>query len=293
MKGLGKVVKGPFRTLDQKIQQKNIQQPKITSRNHNLPDISEVDPAVLAALPEEILAEINDAYKGALKHQIKESEDEINKQSSRDVDDKEKPGALKVCGERGTTTRPTFTSPKEASTSSLAQSFRKFSEMSCCGQAMPSSLSEIDMATLHELPLRIQEDIMKTLSGSLPIDIGKEASKRTDSEYTDLGEEFSQNNLDGLWCGSPPRWVSLFQGLSGVGSEILHHLSKDFLKYHAQPFSSVFRHVVCQHHIDREDDFLYKCFLALLKQYLQQRVSTDLEEIYSVARIVKRYGSFI
>ena len=70
MKRWGKVVKGPFHTHDRNILDKSIKENRST-RILDLPDVSEVDPSVLAALPKEILAEINTAYKGAFTHQVR------------------------------------------------------------------------------------------------------------------------------------------------------------------------------------------------------------------------------
>ena len=301
MKRWGKVVKGPFHTHDRNILDKSIKENRST-RNFDLPDVSEVDPSVLAALPKEILAEINTAYKGAFTHQVEESENGIDNRSSKTMDAGEKHGSSEVCDKRKPN-QPDFPSFNEASTS-LARSYTKPSvcqEMvPCHREAIPFSLSEIDMATLNELPIDIQEDIIKALPGCLPcksISKSVEACESSHVDCIDLMKKNSRENLDGLWCGFPPRWTSLFQGFSGVGAEILHHLSKSFLELYRQPFSSVFLHVMCSHHIvegawQNLDPFIYTCFMELLKQYLQLRISSDLEEIYLVARILKRYSFF-
>lgn len=66
MLSLGKVRKGPFSGLKQPKEKEN----QNLSSSHNLPQFSELDHSVLVSLPPDILAELDEAYNGAVAQRL-------------------------------------------------------------------------------------------------------------------------------------------------------------------------------------------------------------------------------
>lgn len=156
---------------------------------------------------------------------------------------------------------------------------------------MPSSLSQVDVSVLQELPEELRADVL----GAFPVhrrqqsssDAPKETCKKQDEE-TEIGISTSS-----LWFGNPPLWTEKFK-VSGnctmeKFSEIYFKVAQlmptlsSVLQYSISEVSS-FRDASAN---DLEKAVYDVC--ELLKQYIKLKVEGDIEEIYLCFRLLKRY----
>lgn len=168
---------------------------------------------------------------------------------------------------------------------------------------MPSSLSQVDVSVLQELPEELRADVL----GAFPAhrrqqsssDVPMETCKKQDEEPID--RKGTENELvflcSSLWFGNPPLWTEKFKV---SGNCILEKLSEIDYKV-AQSSSRPILSPVLQHAISEIGSFhdasaneLDKAIYdvcELLKQYIKLKVEVDIEEIYLCFRLLKRYWS--
>lgn len=166
---------------------------------------------------------------------------------------------------------------------------------------MPSSLSQVDVSVLQELPEELRADVL----GAFPAhrrqqsssDVPMETCKKQDEEPIDI--KGTENEFvflgSSLWFGNPPLWTEKFKV---SGNCILEKLSEIDYKV-AQSSSRPILSPVLQHAISEIGSFhdasaneLDKAIYdvcELLKQYIKLKVEGDIEEIYLCFRLLKRY----
>lgn len=122
---------------------------------------------------------------------------------------------------------------------------------------MPSSLSQVDFSILENLPDDVRADVLKTLPLHRVENQPPESSKSS------------------LLSGSYSNWCEMLQVHNGLLSECL--LS-----------SASF----CFLNLDRgskEWDAVVLYFCEYMKEYINQKIESDLEELYNCFCLLKRY----
>lgn len=130
---------------------------------------------------------------------------------------------------------------------------------------MPTSLSQIDPSALHQLPEEIRTDILNHLPAH--------------------GDPQSRSNE--LWVGNPPKWVEKFKSSD---SRILNFLSNTYSGLGSNiDLSTVLLKSVSATEI-YNDEGTTECdeLGKLLKQYINMKAESDLEEIHTCFRLLKR-----
>lgn len=198
MQSLGKILKGPFSRCKQEISGKDKEKQK-ASAVQSLPHVSELDYSVLASLPPEVLAELDDAYNGAVAQRLSVSESPQASRASAQVHEPSANGSNVINAEKETEKCIAATAGQlstqisadgqygslkqgaleDAPSSSKVESRsrKRSSQKAPAGgikavseQSMVLSLSQVDMTTLEELPTQVREDILKALPVHRPID---------------------------------------------------------------------------------------------------------------------------
>ncbi|XP_071726230.1 DNA repair protein REV1-like isoform X2 [Rutidosis leptorrhynchoides] len=253
-----------------------------TSHNSDVPvpvpPLSDLDSDVLESLPADILSEINDLYGGKLKTFMSKKH---NKSES---------SGGGVVG-----------------TSSI---FPGAGGMQDNVGVMPSSLSQIDASVLEQLPEEIRDDILggllvpahTTNLQTPPPPPQRLNHVQVESEPMDDDDDSSSNHL---WIGRPPEWVNKFKF---SGSQILRFLSDTYnnsglekrgrstscdlswvlLKAVSAPEISIGGTTTAESSSSAHDDTIINFLCDLFKQYIQLKLESDLEEIHTCFRLLRR-----
>ncbi|KAL0348328.1 UNVERIFIED_CONTAM: DNA repair protein REV1, partial [Sesamum angustifolium] len=257
------------------------------SQTANLPPLQDLDVAVIESLPPEVVSEINDMYGGRLLCFI-------SKHRSKTVDTTY--AALPKSGEVVEGTQALQAHHVEPDTIAAATE-----EMQCCEEApasvavsasfssrnlMPSSLSQVDCSVLQQLPDELRKDIIELLPPHREPEFVQGAS----SNVVDEQNEFAASDLSDLWIGSPPKWVEKFR-ISPCS--ILNNFAEMYQPVCGDGLSSLLQRIisglilqieVATHEFDDAVSWLSE----LLKQYLDLKISTDIEEIYFCICLLRR-----
>lgn len=141
---------------------------------------------------------------------------------------------------------------------------------------LPSSLSQIDASVLQELPKEIQNDIIDLLP----------PHRNLEPEPSLPDPQPGQ-----LWVGDPPNWIQKF---SSSNLQILRLFSDTYsqLKSNHDLSSLLLKcisssQILCNDFNDDYDDVI-SCLHELLKQYIDLKIDSDLEEIHTCFRLLKR-----
>ncbi|CAI9294554.1 unnamed protein product [Lactuca saligna] len=218
-----------------------------------VPPMSELDSQVLESLPPEILSEINDFYGGKLKSFISKRKSKTIEIETSSVF----PGNVQGISDTVTVT------PTDASTSQNIDT-------------MPTSLSQIDASVLQELPEEIRNDIIDLLPPHRNPD--------SDSPLRDPPQTGQ------LWVGDPPQWVEKFRS-SDI--QILRLFSSTYSQLKSKrDLSSLLLKIISSSGelllLLCNDDNGINWLCELLKQYIQLKLDSDLEEIHTCFRLLKR-----
>lgn len=159
---------------------------------------------------------------------------------------------------------------------------------------MPSSLSQIDASALQEYPQEIRDEILKNLPAHRNLETISDASPLgVNLNHLEIqAKPTDHDSSNALWSGNPPHWIQMYKSSD---SQILRYLSDTYsgLKS-AYDLSSVLlkivaaTEVVCIGGRTTECDDTVSCLCKLLKQYIELKVESDLEEIHTCFRILRR-----
>ncbi|XP_024966568.1 DNA repair protein REV1 isoform X4 [Cynara cardunculus var. scolymus] len=236
------------------------------NRSSDVPPLSELDLEVLESLPPEILSEMNDLYGGKLKGFIL-------KRKFEDVG----VGTSSTLSGNAEGVREHFRPELVYNVAAVASTSQNVG-------VMPSSLSQIDASVLQQLPEEIRDDILEVL----PAHRNLETVSNNEAEPRDCS---SSNQL---WVGNPPQWVEKFKSSDG---QILRFLSETYseLGSSCNLSSVLLRSVsaVCIGESNGECVDEISCLYEFLKQYIDLKVESDLEEIHTCFRLLRRYTSEI
>ncbi|MCO5551215.1 hypothetical protein L7F22_004714 [Adiantum nelumboides] len=321
MLSLGKVCKGPFSSS----KRSNFTREKGKQTLNGLPHHSQLDQSVLASLPPDIIAELDNVYNGAVTQHlssfqksqslsaaigrppVKEQQESVNTVANES-------NAIKLNqDEEGSETLDGHLRISNTESCPLVEIAQRSSSGGTVAESeslVPLSLSQVDMATLEELPCELRKDILRCLpphrcsnSSSLrEVELWgvpeQPQSTLPLAKISNLSTVFNDVlQLDGLWYGDPPKWVLQFQTMEGGGTDILHFLSKAFIDCGCpKQFSCVLLYTISFHkfivYTDVEqggnDSVASRCCLELIKQYLLPQVAYNLEEVFTAVRILKR-----
>lgn len=275
-----------------------------------LPSLEDLDIGVIESLPPDILAEIDQLYGGKLMKMTSNKAEKLrfDKQlmDSKSFDDKNTINEEDSCSNhmvlpdkaeesptRNVVTRDFFPSSikdeREQVSVAGASEFVSPSEATEPKSLMPSSLSQLDPSVLQHLPEEVKADLLEYLPahrrhGMVPDDVSLDC----DGKQIESGEPSSSQNL---WFGNPPRWVDDFSLLS---SPLLNMLAIFFRKRgNACPLSTIFRQIMAEFNFlldigsNAQDDSV-SCLCELIKQYIDIKVGSDIEEIYVCSGILRR-----
>ncbi|KAJ9561161.1 hypothetical protein OSB04_006321 [Centaurea solstitialis] len=242
------------------------------SRSSDVPPLSELDLEVLESLPPEILSEMNDLYGGKLKGFI------VKRKSEEGV------GTSSILPGNVEGAREDFRPELVDNVAAVASTSQNVG-------VMPSSLSQIDASVLQQLPEEIRDDIL----GLLPAHRNLETVSNNGLNHLAVQvEPMDHGSSSQLWVGNPPRWVEKFKSSNG---RILRFLSETYSGLGSVcNLSSVLLKSVSATELfigkssgEYDDDFT--CLCEFLKQYIDLKVESDLEETHTCFRLLKRYTS--
>ncbi|XP_022898470.1 DNA repair protein REV1 isoform X4 [Olea europaea var. sylvestris] len=252
-----------------------------------LPPLHDLDVGVIVSLPPDVIAEINDMYGGELTSFISKYKSDMNMP------------AMSVDSFEGVTAEE-----KECHPSYLVQSnkfpfdikygdeetpIRPFSApVSENIAVMPSSLSQVDHSVLQQLPQDLREDILEFLPAHRRLESVPDALLNPSENQTGSPQFVSTNEL---WVGNPPLWVDKFKlsccGMLNLFAEMYYRSG------HTCHLSSILQRLFCEQRVPldvgtNEWDDAVSCLCELVKQYLELKIQTDIEEVYVCIRLLRR-----
>ncbi|CAH2046438.1 unnamed protein product [Thlaspi arvense] len=275
--------------------------------NSSLPPMCHLDMEVLENLPPELLSELDGTYGGKLfeliekrrgKRKINSNSSHVSLDGTASIKDSKsfsvKTHGLRTSGEKEHE-EAHVPHPSIARTSS-----ERTIEMA---DLMPSSLSQVDVSVLQELPEELRADVLgafpthrrqqQSSSDAAPM----ETCKNQDKEPIDMKEAEKEIGFSysSLWLGNPPQWVENFKV---SGDSTLEKLSEIYYKVAtSRPMlSTVLQHAISEVGSFRDangnglDKSIYDV-CELLKQYMKLKVEGDIEEIYLCFRLLKRLAA--
>ncbi|XP_028095959.1 DNA repair protein REV1 isoform X2 [Camellia sinensis] len=166
---------------------------------------------------------------------------------------------------------------------------------------MPSSLSQVDISVLQQLPEELRVDILEVLPAHRRPECTSDAalgptSKSEESPCLKCPENRlgSMNSVsrNELWVGNPPEWVEKFKDSN---CSILKFLADMYYRSGSRGrLSSILQCTLSESELhsdasnDGWDDAI-GCLCDLLKQYIKRQIETDIEEIYVCFRLLRRF----
>lgn len=166
---------------------------------------------------------------------------------------------------------------------------------------MPSSLSQVDISVLQQLPEELRVDILEVLPAHRRPECTSDAalgptSKSEESPCLKCPENRlgSMNSVsrNELWVGNPPDWVEKFKDSN---CSILKFLADMYYRSGSRGrLSSILQCTFSESELhsdasnDGWDDAI-GCLCDLLKQYIKLQIETDIEEIYVCFRLLRRF----
>ncbi|KAL5707124.1 hypothetical protein ACHQM5_025211 [Ranunculus cassubicifolius] len=285
------------------------------SRESTLPSINDLDMGVIQSLPPEIFSEMNEMYGGRLSKLLEKNEDteykrndSVSNSSIRGRKGDRSKGKEPVCSgeiygqKTSTKNKGEHCRPQEhqcASTSvagSLNSNMTRVSEDHV--DLMPTSLSQVDISVLQELPEELKGDILELLPAhrsseySDSYDVKSPHDKLQVKNLKDDVEIEASVSTCSLWVGHPPDWVDKFEVSNHL---ILNLLADSYYKSGSTGLlSSVLQGIISALPLfsdptnDAEDDEISSLY-DLLQQYIDLKIKSDMEEIYICFRLLRRF----
>ncbi|KAJ0965472.1 hypothetical protein J5N97_026610 [Dioscorea zingiberensis] len=159
---------------------------------------------------------------------------------------------------------------------------------------MPVSLSQADFTVLQQLPEDLKFDIFELLPAHRVVNPSV-VSTSTINEFSDSkniknDEDFKVH----LWVGNPPKWVEKFKSsdclfLSSIANMYSTSAGTGLLSTALQSLFS-FWLILFNSNLNQWDDSL-SSFCELLKQYIDLKIESDIEELYVCFRLLKRLAA--
>jgi len=292
--------------------------------NVELPPLSQLDLEVLKNLPPEIMSEMNDMYKGELQGLL----DTLNSDKGKESSSKSLalPAVTQNSVPSGDANLQGYRDHKDSmhlEEDTKGKSVKQLSEVKAANDAscsracelvqrtskcvtqldlMPDSLSQADLTVLQELP----EDVKADLFSALPLhrsgDPTCNASNVSESKSPNVSGAENKSLNDGRADGPkdpriflPPvssqKWI---ERLRVSSCPILNVIAEQHTDSScSRPLSSILEPVasflpLCPTSGSEEWNETLSCLSELLRQYIQLKVETDIEELYKCFCLLKR-----
>lgn len=163
---------------------------------------------------------------------------------------------------------------------------------------MPQSLSQVDPSVLQQLPKELVDGIIQLLPthrehdmpAADPILCGNMSEHQLATRNAENLESLMMDCE--LWIGNPPKWIAKFKSSKSL---ILNVLADLYMRSGSPgSLSAVLQCCMSKvsGDIDAESDGVentINCLSEMLKQYIKQKIESDIEEIYVCSRVLKRY----
>ncbi|XP_059448274.1 DNA repair protein REV1 [Corylus avellana] len=164
---------------------------------------------------------------------------------------------------------------------------------------MPSSLSQVDVTVLQQLPEELKADILEVLPAHRRQDVSSNVlsevpleSKgiKTTENHSGSKDSVLDNNL---WAGTPPQWVDKFKVSNCL---ILNILAEMYYEAGSTGnLSPILQRAISvpKHQLDASQDGWDEAahiLRELLKQYIKLKIEFDIEEIYVCFCLLKRFA---
>lgn len=145
---------------------------------------------------------------------------------------------------------------------------------------MPSSLSQVDTSVLQQLPEELKVDILQNLPAHRTCESPSHASLKYDN---------IENNQ--LWARDQPKWIDKFKASNCKTLNVLAHI---FCESRANNMLSlVLQKIMSEICVIEDVDDTWcnavSSMCELVKQYVELKVETDIEEVYVCACLLRRY----
>lgn len=274
----------------------------------NLPALSELDPSVLASLPPEILAEIQEIYGELPARPV----------SSKSGEKLSSPGSSTMGTHTAKSSEPVLSveTLKNGRGSSGSKETLPFETRTERGESSrPSSVnpeivalppaSQLDPSVMAALPLSLRRELEREYKRQQVKKPSKQPVPKFKSEKEPevLKDPVSEprmqrgdglpTSLEDLWFGSPPKWLKLFKNYKGPEFSNLCVLA-EHMPCELRPFSAVLLSLLPQltnvYSVPMNENVIQSC-VELFKQYAQQMISCDLEEVCMTMRILRRVAA--
>ncbi|XP_059647846.1 DNA repair protein REV1 isoform X2 [Cornus florida] len=282
-----------------------------------LPSLCDLDLGVVESLPPELFSEINDMYGGKLVNLISKNKGKsATVGSSLGTTSYER---LEGVINEGKGPFPTHLASLSSIPVQNKDTVEKIQSVPVSGAGssnedistslqdkfdlMPSSLSQVDVSVLQQLPEELRVDIFELLPPHRRPECSSDGALSSmlnpqESSYVKLAEKpmGSMSSLlsNDLWVGNPPKWVGYFRDSNFW---IFNILAEMYYRAGSTGFlSSILQHTISESRvslvasIDGWDDAV-SCLCELLKQYIELKIETDIEEIYVCFRHLRRLTS--
>ncbi|KAM1233608.1 hypothetical protein ACFX2J_003293 [Malus domestica] len=275
------------------------------------PPLCHLDLGVIESLPPELFTELNGIYGGKLVDYVAKNKRE---NSSATVPHEQVHGARigverpllnDVVPKNETSVEIRHTIVEKEAIPSAVVGGNHHVEVSTSGlgntDIMPSSLSQIDTSVLQQLPQELRVDILGQLPAHRKNDVSSSASLGPPAEKPP--ELLGPSNKDHsgpsdpalnhkLWIGSPPGWVDEFKSSKCMVLNVFAELY--YKSGSSQNLSTILRNTILesQHPPDHSSDSWIEAvysFSELLREYINLKIDSDIEEIYVCFRLLRRF----
>ncbi|XP_041994081.1 DNA repair protein REV1-like isoform X1 [Salvia splendens] len=257
-----------------------------------IPPLQDLDVAVIESLPPDVVSEINEMYGGKLLGFISASKNKIINTNIHDASTKSYEDSGVAVEDMGSLSGAHLLESNTVATDKV-MGCDKEEDPDLAASAtfsrkdiMPSSLSQVDSSVFQELPEEFRKDIIEHLGHHQ----GAEFFKGAFSDVSDKQTEVESSDLSGLWVGNPPKWVKKFQ-ISNCG--LLTIFAEIYLSGSGGCLSSLLQCLMCRVFVltgvgtdgfGNDVSWLDELF----KQYIDLKITTDVEEIYVCICLLRR-----
>ncbi|XP_041989924.1 DNA repair protein REV1-like isoform X2 [Salvia splendens] len=266
-----------------------------------IPPLQDLDVAVIESLPPEVVSEINEMYGGKLLGFISASKNKIIDTNINDASTKSCEGV--AVEDMGSVSEAHLLESNIVATDKILRDIvMGVSKVMGCDKEevpdfaapatfsrkdiMPSSLSQVDSSVLQELPEEFRKDIIEHLGHHQRAEFVKGAI----NDVSDKQTKVEASDLSGLWVGNPPKWVKKFQ-ISNCG--LLTIFAEIYLSGSGGCLSSLLQCLMSRIFVLTgvgTDGFgnAVGWLHELFKQYIDLKITTDVEEIYVCICLLRR-----
>ncbi|KAK6946041.1 UmuC domain [Dillenia turbinata] len=165
---------------------------------------------------------------------------------------------------------------------------------------MPSSLSQVDTDVFQQLPEELRVDILKQLPDHRRPECSSDAvledykAHQSEMKFGEVSTNSVGSSVtNNLWLGKTPQWVAKFRVSN---CSILNFLAKMYFQSKSTGLlSSILQSSISDARLvldiskEEWDEAICK-MTELLKQFIDLKIQTDIEEIYLCFRLLKRFS---